>query len=48
MARRLPELNTHLAVVEVADAPHGLTPTHSDEASEAIVGFLESQLGVKR
>lgn len=48
VARRLPALNTHLTVVEVADAPHGLAWTYSDEVNAAILGFLESQLGVKQ
>jgi non-heme chloroperoxidase len=39
-ARRLPELNPNVTVVEVADAPHGLALTHPDEVNEAILAFL--------
>jgi non-heme chloroperoxidase len=39
-ARRLPELNSNVTLVEVDDAPHALAWTHPDEVNKAILAFL--------
>jgi non-heme chloroperoxidase len=41
-ARRLPELNSNVTVVEVEGAPHALAWTHPEEVNKATLAFVET------
>ena len=47
-ARRLPDFNSNVTVVEVHDAPHALAWTHPAEVNKAILAFLENESGDRK